>query len=64
MPSAWADSNDDAYLAALQDGGLCCPEQLDITISYAGPAMTTAAIVTYAYDQIDQARAELNAVSK
>ena len=25
--------------------------------------MTTAAIVTYAYDQIDQARAELNAVS-
>ena len=29
-----------------------------------GEAMTTAAIVTYAYDQIDQARAELNAVSK
>jgi len=27
-------------------------------------AMTTAAIVTYAYDQIDQARAQLNAVSK
>jgi hypothetical protein len=27
-------------------------------------AMTTAAMVTYAYDQIDQARAELNAVSK
>jgi hypothetical protein len=26
--------------------------------------MTTAAMVTYAYDQIDQARAELNAVSK
>jgi hypothetical protein len=26
--------------------------------------MTTAEIVTYAYDQIDQARAELNAVSK
>jgi hypothetical protein len=26
--------------------------------------MTTAAMVAYAYDQIDQARAELNAVSK
>jgi len=26
--------------------------------------MTTAEMVTYAYDQIDQARAELNAVSK
>ena len=29
-----------------------------------GEAMSTAAMVTYAYDQIDQARAELNAVSK
>ncbi|WP_220032557.1 ATP-binding protein [Mycolicibacterium moriokaense] len=29
-----------------------------------GEAMTTAAIVSYAYDQIDQARAELDAVSK
>jgi hypothetical protein len=29
-----------------------------------GEIMTTAEIVTYAYDQIDQARAELNAVSK
>jgi predicted ATPase len=29
-----------------------------------GETMTTAAIATYAYDQIDQARAELNAVSK
>ena len=28
-----------------------------------GEAMTTAAMATYAYDQIDQARAELNAVS-
>jgi len=26
--------------------------------------MTTAAMVTYAYDQIDQARTELNGVSK
>jgi len=30
----------------------------------AGAAMTTAAVVTYAFDQIDQARAELNAVSE
>jgi predicted ATPase len=29
-----------------------------------GEAMTTAAMVTYAYDQIDQARAELDGVSK
>ena len=29
-----------------------------------GEAMTTSAIVAYAYDQIDQARAELSAVSK
>jgi hypothetical protein len=28
-----------------------------------GETMTTAAMVAYAYDQIDQARAELNAVS-
>ncbi|MDH6247765.1 hypothetical protein [Mycobacterium sp. OTB74] len=29
-----------------------------------GETMTTAATVTYAYDQIDQARAALKAVSK
>jgi hypothetical protein len=29
-----------------------------------GETMTTAAIATYAFDQIDQARAELNAVSE
>ena len=29
-----------------------------------GEVMTTAAMATYAYDQIDQARAELNAISK
>ena len=29
-----------------------------------GKTMTTAAIVTYASDQIDQARTELNTVSK
>jgi hypothetical protein len=29
-----------------------------------GEAMTTSAMATYAYDQIDQARTELNAVSE
>ena len=29
-----------------------------------GEAMTTAAMAAYAYDQIDQARAELNTVAK
>ena len=29
-----------------------------------GEAMTTSAMATFAYDQIDPARAELNAVSK
>jgi hypothetical protein len=32
--------------------------------SFKGETMTTTAMITYAYDQIDQARAELNAVSK
>jgi hypothetical protein len=34
------------------------------SLAWTGAAMTTAAMVAYAYDQIDQARAELNAVSK
>jgi hypothetical protein len=34
------------------------------SLARAGANMTTAAMATYAYDQIDQARAELNAVSK
>ncbi|MGZ8715020.1 MAG: ATP-binding protein, partial [Mycobacterium sp.] len=34
------------------------------SLSSKGAAMTTAAMATYAYDQIDQARAQLNAVSK
>ncbi|HEX3287666.1 MAG TPA: hypothetical protein VHT50_24130 [Mycobacterium sp.] len=34
------------------------------SLAHKGKAMTTAEMVTYAYDQIDQARAELNAVSK
>jgi hypothetical protein len=34
------------------------------SLAHKGEAITTATIATYAYDQIDQARAELNAVSK
>jgi hypothetical protein len=34
------------------------------SLARAGEKMTTAAMVANAYDQIDQARAELNAVSK
>jgi hypothetical protein len=33
------------------------------SLAHSGAAMTTSAMVTYAYDQIDQARAALNAVS-
>ena len=34
------------------------------SLAHKGETMTTAAMATYVYDQIDQARAELNAVSK
>jgi hypothetical protein len=34
------------------------------SVARKGETMTTAAMVTYAYDQIDQVRAELEAVSK
>ena len=34
------------------------------SLAHKGETMTTAAMVTYAYDQIDQARTKLNAVSK
>ena len=34
------------------------------SLAHRGETMTTAAMATYAYDQIDRARAELNAVSK
>ena len=39
-------------------------EETNESLARKGQTMTTAEIVTYAYDQIDQARAELNAVSK
>jgi hypothetical protein len=34
------------------------------TLARKGETMTTAEMVAYAYDQIDQARTELNAVAK
>jgi hypothetical protein len=34
------------------------------SLALKGETMSTTAVVTYAYDQIDQARTELNAVSK
>ena len=39
-------------------------EQTYESLARKGETMTTAAIATYAYDQIDQARTELNEVSK
>ncbi len=39
-------------------------EQAYTSLAHKGETMTTAAMAAYAYDQIDQARAELNAVSK
>ena len=34
------------------------------SVARKGETMTTVAMASYAYDQMDQARAELNAVSK
>jgi hypothetical protein len=34
------------------------------SLAHKGETTTTTAVATYAYDQIDQARTELNAVSK
>jgi hypothetical protein len=34
------------------------------SLAHKGETMTTSAMARYAYDQIDQARTELNAVSK
>jgi hypothetical protein len=38
-------------------------DQIYESLARKGETMTTSAIATYAYDQIDQARTELNAVS-
>ena len=39
-------------------------EQTYESLAHKGETMTAAAMATYAYDQIDQARAALNRVSK
>ena len=39
-------------------------DQTYVSLAHSGEKMTTAAVVAYAYDQIDHARRELNAVSK
>jgi hypothetical protein len=50
-----------AMIAHLRD---VLGEQTYESLARKGESMTTAAMVAYAYDQIDQARAELNAVLK
>ena len=51
----------DAAITHLRD---VLGDQTYESLARKGETMTTAAMVTYAYDQIDQARAELNAVSE
>ena len=51
----------DAAIAHLRD---VLGDQTYESLARKGETMTTAEMATYAYDQIDQARAELNAVSK
>jgi len=51
----------DSVIAHLRD---VLGDQTYESLAHKGETITTAAMVTYAYDQIDQARAELNAVSK
>ena len=42
---------------------MCFGDQTYESLAHKGEAMSTAEMVTYAYDQIDQARTDLNAVS-
>ena len=51
----------DTAIAHLRD---VLGDQTYESLARKGETMTTAEMVTYAYDQIDQARAELNTVSK
>jgi len=51
----------DATIAHLRD---VLGDQAYESLAREGETMTTAAMVTYAYDQIEQARTELNAVSE
>ena len=60
LTAAWVPEINTA-IAHLRD---VLGDQTYESLARKGETMTTAAMVTYAYDQIDQARAELNAVSK
>jgi Protein of unknown function (DUF3024) len=57
----WRDRNLTTAIAHLRD---VLGDQAYESLARKGETMTTAAMATYAYDQIDQARTELNAVSK
>jgi hypothetical protein len=59
--TAWGFPELDAAIAHLRD---VLGDQTYESFTRKGEAMTTAAMATYAYDQIDQARTELNPVSK
>ena len=59
MRTAFSEIN--TTIAHLRDA---LGDQTYESLARKGEAMTTAAMATYAYDQIDQARAELNSVSK
>ena len=43
---------------------MSCATKVYESLARQGETMTTAAMVTYAYDQIDQARTKLNAAAK
>ena len=60
LTAAWVPEINTA-IAHLRD---VLGDQTYESLARKGETMTTAEMVTYAYDQIDQARAELNAVSK
>ena len=59
--TAWGFPELDAAIAHLRD---VLGDQTYESLARKGETMTTTAMATYTYDQIDQARAELNAVSK
>ena len=59
MRTAFAEIN--TTIAHLRDA---LGDQTYESLARKGETMITAAMATYGYDQIDQARTELNAVSK
>jgi hypothetical protein len=61
ITAAWSAAGLNTAIAHLRD---VLGDQPFESLARQGEAMTTAAMATYAYDQIDQARTELEAVSK